>query len=44
MVGRSGQDQDGIDIIGRRSDGTRGYFGIHCKPKEELASHRNLRR
>ena len=44
MVGRSGQDQEGLDIIGRRPDGTRGYFGIQCKLKEELGNYRNVRR
>lgn len=44
MVGRSGQDQEGLDIIGRRPTGTRGYFGIQCKLKEELGNNRSLRR
>jgi tetratricopeptide (TPR) repeat protein len=44
MVGRSGQDQEGLDIIGRRPEGTRGYFGIQCKLKDELGANRILRR
>ncbi len=44
MVGRSGQDQEGLDIIGRRPDGARGYFGIQCKLKDELGNNRKLRR
>jgi tetratricopeptide (TPR) repeat protein len=43
MVGRSGQDQDGLDIIGRRPEGARGYFGIQCKLKDELGAARTLR-
>jgi hypothetical protein len=43
MVGRSGQDQDGLDIIGRRPGDARGYFGIQCKLKDELCTARTLR-
>jgi tetratricopeptide (TPR) repeat protein len=44
IVGRSGQDQEGLDIIGRRRDAGRGYFGIQCKLKDDLGANRTLRR
>lgn len=43
MVGRNGQHQSGVDIIGRREEGERGYFGIQCKLKDELGNSRDLR-
>ena len=43
-VGREGQDQGGVDVIGRRLNGHRGYVGIQCKLKDEMALDRRLGR
>ena len=43
-VGRDGQEQEGLDIIGQQGRAPHYHFGIQCKLKDQLGRNRKLRR